>query len=75
TNISRELAGASRTQYEAAGQLNLTGIGCYPWRTQSGFEGLTILFWESKGERLLTWSTSRPTSSLGSFDVRQIFQG
>ena len=37
------LAGQHRTQYDPVGDLRLAGVGAYPWRTASGFEGLTVL--------------------------------
>jgi len=65
----KELAGLARTQYDAAGDLELQGLGCYPWQTASGFSGLTVLFWNPDGKRFLTWSMSRPASGSFGFNV------
>lgn len=72
--IPRHLAGAAKTQYDSAGDLRLSGVGCYSWRTQSGFEGLTMLLWDETNNRFLTWSDSRPLASRGEFDVKSIYQ-
>ncbi len=42
-----DLIGWHRTQYEEVGHLELHGVAAYPWRTSSGYEGLTVLFWEN----------------------------
>lgn len=59
------LAGRSRTSYDAAGSLELVGLGGYAWRTGSGYHGLTCLFWSPAEERMLTWSDARPVSLAG----------
>ncbi len=58
------LCGRHRTQYDPAGDLDLAGVGAYPWRTASGFEGVTVLFWEPAGRRFLTWTASRPVGQI-----------
>jgi hypothetical protein len=67
------LAGVARTQYDPAGDLSLAGIGCYPWKTDSGFEGITVLFWDTQERRFLTLSNSRQASTSGNFDVNLIY--
>lgn len=68
------LVGQPRTEYIPVGNLTLAGLGAFPWRTASGFEGLTVLFWEAGQQRVLTWSNSRPISNAGRFDIGQIFR-
>ena len=68
-----ELAGVSRTQYDKVGDLKLTGVAAYPWRSESGFEGLTVLFWEQENKRFLSWSASRPSNRTPGFDPRQLY--
>lgn len=62
------LAGRHRTQYDPAGDLDLAGIGAFPWQTASGYEGVTVLFWDVSGQRFLTWTASRPRGVPGRFD-------
>lgn len=68
-----ELAGRHRTEYTAAGDLKLTGVGAWPWRTGSGFVGLTVLFWEENAKRFLTWSASRPEDGPQVFRPREVY--
>jgi len=73
-DLPTQLAGVARTQYDPAGDLPLLGVGCYPWQTDSGFEGLTVLFWDAQGQRFLSWSNSRQSASAGGFDVKQLYE-
>ena len=59
------LAGRHRTQYDPVGDLRLAGLGAHPWRTASGYEGLTVLLWDRDGKRFLTWTASRPVGTAG----------
>ncbi len=59
------LAGRHRTQYDPVGDLRLAGLGAHPWRTASGYEGLTVLLWDRDGKRFLTWTASRPVGTPG----------
>jgi hypothetical protein len=68
------LVGQHRTQYDPAGDLQLAGVGAYPWQTASGYEGLTVLLWDQPGKRFLTWTTSRPVGAPGSFSVEQSYR-
>ncbi len=55
------LVGVHRSKYEqAVGELELIGIGARRWRTQSGFEGLTVYFWEVGSQCWNTWTDTRP---------------
>jgi hypothetical protein len=67
------LAGRHRTQYEPAGDLQLAGVGAYPWETASGYKGLTVLLWDCAGQRFLTWTASRPTAVPGGFSLIQSY--
>ena len=55
-----DLVGWFRTQYENLGTLELTGVAAWPWRTASGYTGLTLLFWDGKSKRWNSWTESRP---------------
>ncbi len=59
-NPSAELVGVHRTRYEEVGNLDLAGIAAWPWRTASGYEGVTVLFWESGSGQWNCWTASRP---------------
>ncbi len=55
------LVGVHRTKYErVAGDLDLIGVGARQWRTRSGYEGLTVYFWEPRSRRWNTWTDARP---------------
>jgi hypothetical protein len=68
------LRGRHRTQYDPAGDLELAGVGAFPWQTASGYEGITLLFWDTAGKRFLTWTTSRPTGNPGPFGMAQAYR-
>ena len=68
------LIGTHRTQYDLAGDLALTGVGAHPWQTASGYEGVTVLFWDDAGKHFLTWTATRPTSTPGRFDMTQTYR-
>jgi hypothetical protein len=68
------LAGLHRTQYDPVGDLQLAGVGAYPWATPSGFEGLTVVFWDRPGKRFLTWSVSRPAGGLGRAGLEKAYR-
>jgi hypothetical protein len=61
------LAGRARTRYEAAGTLELLGLGASAWRSASGYIGLTMLFWSPTDRRFLSCTDARPESQ-GSFN-------
>ena len=42
------LAGVGRESYIEVGSLDLIGVAAWPWRTPSGYEGLTLLFWDAR---------------------------
>lgn len=72
-DLPRELAGVARSQYDPAGDIELTGVGAYHWETASGYQGLTVLFWDRNAKRFLTWSMSRPGTTITNADVRHSY--
>ena len=62
------LTGRSRGRYDRVAALELTGLGGWRWRTQSGHRGLTALFFDERTARWLTWSESRPEGIDLAFD-------
>ncbi len=63
-----DLVGWRRTRYEDLGNLDLIGVSAWPWRTASGYTGLTLLFWDSAGKRWNSWTESRPSHQQEGFD-------
>ncbi len=72
-DFPRELAGVARSQYDPVGDIELIGAGAYHWQTASGYQGLTVLFWDRKDKRFLTWSMSRPESTMSNADVESAY--
>jgi hypothetical protein len=62
-----DLVGMHRTRYDEIGNLDLVGAAAWPWRTASGYEGLTVLFWDPLGKSWNSWSESRPRHQLADF--------
>jgi hypothetical protein len=62
-----DLVGMHRTRYDEIGNLDLVGAAAWPWRTASGYEGLTVLFWDPVGKSWNSWSESRPRHQLADF--------
>lgn len=69
-----ELMGRHRTEYEPVGDLDLSGVGAFPWRTGSGYEGVTVLFWETGRQRFFTWTETRPEDGPQRFELGQVYQ-
>jgi hypothetical protein len=67
------LVGRARTAYDPVRSLDLIGLGGRPWRTGSGYHGLTCLFWSPSRQQFLTWTDARP-DSLAGFDPRARWQ-
>ena len=60
-NPTAELIGRHRTSYKrVAGQLELIGLGARQWRSRSGYEGLTVYFWDTGSSQWNTWTDARP---------------
>jgi hypothetical protein len=68
-----ELAGMNRALYVDVPEIELFGVGAYTWKTGSGYEGLTVLFWSNHSKEFLSWSAARPGTH--KFDPRQRFLG
>lgn len=66
-NPHGDLVGLHRTRYDEIGHLDLVGVAAWPWRTASGYEGLTVLFWDSGGKSWNSWTESRPRHQLADF--------
>lgn len=63
------LVGQARTRYEASSTLELWGLGASAWRSASGYQGLTMLFWSPADEAFFSCTDARPQSLRG-FDPR-----
>jgi len=66
-NPRPDLVGLHRTRYDEVGQLDLIGAAAWPWRTASGYEGLTVLFWDPSAKGWNSWTESRPRHQLADF--------
>jgi hypothetical protein len=67
------LVGRARAAYDPVRSLDLIGLGGRPWRTGSGYHGLTCVFWSPSRRQFLTWTDARP-DSLAGFDPRARWQ-
>lgn len=54
------LVGRARSRYDEAGDLELLGLGALPWRSASGYVGLTMLFWSPAERVFRTCTDARP---------------
>lgn len=63
------LAGTGRENYIEVGTLDLVGVAAWPWRTTSGYEGLTLLMWDSASADWNTWTDARPQAFRGGFSA------
>lgn len=68
SNPPPSLVGQHRMHYTAVGPLDLAGVGAHAWRTSSGFAGLTVYFWDSRGQQWFAWSDARPLRHSAGFD-------
>jgi hypothetical protein len=68
-----ELAGVTRAGYVDVPEIELFGVGAYTWKTGSGYEGLTVLFWSNQSKEFLSWAAARPGTRR--FDPRRRFYG
>jgi hypothetical protein len=57
--------GRSRSRYDEAGTLDLIGLGAMPWRSASGYVGLTMVFWSPADRSFCTCTDARPESMRG----------
>jgi hypothetical protein len=63
------LTGTPREKYAEVGTLQLCGVAAWPWRTASGYEGLTVLFWDLDNKDWSTWTEARPKAFAGGFSA------
>ena len=66
-NPRGDLVGLHRTRYDEVGHLDLFGVAAWPWRTASGYEGVTVLFWDPSSKCWDSWTESRPRHQLADF--------
>lgn len=62
------LVGRARTQYAEVGTLEVLGLGARPWRSASGYVGLTMLFWSAR-DGFMACTEARPAAP-GTFDPK-----
>jgi hypothetical protein len=60
-----DLVGEVRSAYQEAPSLRLFCAGAFPWRTASGYVGVTVLFWSVDERRWLSVGESRPVGTIG----------
>lgn len=66
---SVSLHGQPRSQYFPEPNLKLYGLGSYGWRTASGFEGVSTIFWDSDHNRFLSAVAARGKDQVMSFSI------
>ena len=59
------LIGRARNEYEEVGPLELLGLGAHPWRSASGYLGLTMLFWSPVHKSFYSCTDARPELQRG----------
>jgi hypothetical protein len=59
------LVGEHRTAYELVGDIEAVGLGARLWRARSGYEGLTVYFWDRSANRWASWTEARPVTTGG----------
>ena len=64
------LIGASRHTYDAVDEMEVLGLGAFPWHAASGYHGLTSLFWWPAQQRFCSLTDARP-DSLPTFHPRR----
>lgn len=62
---SASLVGQHRSRYFEVGHITLIGLGAQHWRSQGGYHGLTVHFWDQSRGAWATWSESRPVNQAG----------
>jgi hypothetical protein len=70
-----DLWGEARSRYEDIARLDLIGVAAEPWRTASGYTGLTLLFWSPARRRWYSATDSRPAGMLGFDPVKRYRAG
>lgn len=67
-NVPIQLLGRARNTYTTVPALELLGLGALPWRTASGYIGLTMLFWSPGEQTFLSCGEARPERQRAGFD-------
>ena len=62
TRPTPQLVGEHRTSYEPVGDIEIVGLGARRWRASSGYQGLTVYFWDRSANRWASWTEARPLS-------------
>jgi hypothetical protein len=73
-NPTARLVGRHRTRYEQVGNLSLVGLGAERWRSESGYAGLTVYFWDEALGNWSSWTDARPAGTPG-FDPLRRYHG
>jgi len=63
-----ELTGVGRSRFLERGALELVGLGAYPWDTESGYHGLTTIYWSPREKTCFSWGDVRTRDSADGFD-------
>jgi hypothetical protein len=58
------LWGEARSEYENVSRLELIGVAAEPWRTESGYSGLTLFLWSPGLKRWYSATEARPVGLL-----------
>jgi hypothetical protein len=62
------LIGEHRSNYALVGDIEIVGAGARRWRARSGYQGLTVYFWDRSAQGWASWTEARPLTSGGDFD-------
>lgn len=63
--VPSALIGRARNEYEEVGQLELLGLGASAWRSASGYQGLTMVFWSPAQGSFFSCTDARPDVQRG----------
>jgi hypothetical protein len=72
-NPAPALVGQHRSQYHDVGQITLVGLGAQQWRSPTGYQGVTVYFWDESRKGWSTWSEARPVNQPGFSPVGRFF--
>jgi len=59
-NATAALVGRHRSKYYEVGQIKLVGMGAQQWRSNGGYCGVTVYFWDLSRKGWSTWTDARP---------------
>lgn len=71
--LPAELVGRFRSGYEEVPLLSVIAVTAYPWQSRSGYQGVTVLFWDTVGLRWLTWTEARGAVAAPHFKASEVF--